>query len=66
MGVEKSGIIYRSDWYVNDDGFKETLEEMADPLMEDEDFLDAQRRARLEELRAEIKKFVTPKSVSPR
>lgn len=54
-------IIYQSEWYVNDDGFKETLEEIADPLEEMADILNVRDKARLEELRAEIKKFITPK-----
>jgi hypothetical protein len=48
------------DWYVDDDGFKETLEEMADQLEDKGGILSPDAAQRLLELKQEIAKFKQP------
>ena len=48
------------DWYVDDDGFKETLEEMADQLEDKGGILSPDAAQRLLELKQEIAKFRKP------
>jgi len=48
------------DWYFDDDGFKETLEEMADQLESRGPTLPPEAAQRLIELKEEIAKFKSP------
>jgi hypothetical protein len=49
-----------NDWYVDYDGFKDTLEEMADQLEERSGMLSPEAARRLLELKQEIAKFRKP------
>ena len=48
------------DWYLDDDGFKETLEEMADQLEDKGGVLSPDAAQRLLDLKQEIAKFKQP------